>query len=191
MSDKLANDVAHKVVPYYFDNEDINAALAERNDSSCLTVAKFKKHLLVLKITLILAGILLTAMFEYMMFVSLWYRDPIFKGVMIFTPVLAGVIGCLVANVIDKTFDLNYGLFNSEFQFAYEKKYIYSFKGIFRGVQNEEKFWRNIIVGDYIWRIRDKVLNLKDLEGKEVILLLTRNFFDDDVDFECVYVKAM
>ena len=35
------------------------------------------------------------------------------------------------------------------------------------------------------------MLELKESEGKEVLLLLTRNFFDDDVDFECVYVKAI
>lgn len=35
------------------------------------------------------------------------------------------------------------------------------------------------------------MLELKESEGKEVLLLLTRNFFDDDVDFECVYVKGL
>jgi hypothetical protein len=34
------------------------------------------------------------------------------------------------------------------------------------------------------------MLELKESEGKEVLLLLTRNFFDD-VDFECVYVKGL
>ena len=110
---------------------------------------------------------------------------------MIFTPVLAGVIGYLVANILDKTFDINYGLFNSEFQYAYDNKFIYAFKGEFQHIHSEDKFWTNIIAGNYIWRVRNKMLDLKGMEGKEVLMLLTRNYFDDDVDFECVYMKVV
>ena len=35
------------------------------------------------------------------------------------------------------------------------------------------------------------MLEFKEFDGKEVILLLTRNFFDDAVDFECVYMKVV
>ena len=35
------------------------------------------------------------------------------------------------------------------------------------------------------------MLAFKEFEGKEVLLLLTRNFFDDDVDFEGVYMKVV
>lgn len=180
-----------KVIPYQFDDEEINVALAEIDRMSRTMVVKCKKQLLLLKVLLVVSGILLTALFEYMMFVSLWYMEPIFKAVMIFTPVLAGVIGYLAANIIDRTFDLNFGLFHSEYQFAYEKQFIYSFRGVFQGVNSQEKLWTNIIAGNYIWRVRNKMLAFKEFEGKEVLLLLTRNFFDDDVDFECVYVKAM
>ena len=191
MSDNMKNIAEYKVVPYKFDDAEINLALEEMNHSSRALVSKCKNQLFLLKVLLVLSAILLTTLFEYMMFVSLWYREPIFKAVMIFTPLLAGIIGYLIANIIDKTFDLNYGLFHSEYQFAYEKKSIYSFKGIFKGIYSEEKLWNNIIAGNYIWRMRNKTTDLKGLEGKEVLLLLTRNFFDDDVDYECVYVKAM
>ena len=154
-------------------------------------VEKCKKQLMILKVLLVVAAFLLTAFFEYMMFVSLWYREPVFKIVMIFTPVLAGIIGYLAASIIDRTFDLKYGLFNSEFQYTYDNKFIYAFKGIFQNVYSDEELWTNIIVGNYIWRVRNKMLELKGFEGKEVLLLLTRNFFDDDVDFECVYIKVI
>ena len=180
-----------KVMPYQFDDEEINVALAEIDRMSRTMVVKCKKHLLLLKVLLVVSGILLTVLFEYMMFVSLWYREPIFKAVMIFTPVLAGGIGYLAANIIDRTFDLNFGLFHSEYQFAYEKQFIYSFRGVFQGVHSQEKLWTNIIAGNYIWRVRNKMLEFKEFDGKEVILLLTRNFFDDDVDFECVYMKVV
>ena len=180
-----------KVIPYQFDDEEINVALAEIDRMSRTMVVKCKKQLLLLKALLVVSGILLTALFEYMMFVSLWYMKPIFKAVMIFTPVLAGVIGYLAANIIDRTFDLNFGLFHSEYQFAYEKQFIYSFRGVFQGVHSQEKLWTNIIAGNYIWRVRNKMLEFKEFDGKEVILLLTRNFFDDDVDFECVYMKGI
>ena len=181
----------HKVVPYRFDDEEINSVLADYNRNSCQMVEKCKKQLMMLKVLLVVAAFLLTAFFEYMMFVSLWYREPVFKIVMIFTPVLAGIIGYLAASIIDRTFDLKYGLFNSEFQYAYDNKFIYTFKGIFQNVHSDEELWTNIIVGNYIWRVRNKMLELKSFEGKEVLLLLTRNFFDDDVDFECIYVKAV
>ena len=180
-----------KVIPYGFDDEEINSALAELNRTSHAMVMKYKKQIMVLKVLLVLSAILLTVMLEYMMFVSLWYREPIFKFVMIFTPALAGSIGYLAADIIDRTFDLKYGLFNNEFQFAYENKYIYKFKGVFQSVHSDEKLWTNIIAGNYIWRVRNKVQDLKVFEGKEVLLLMTRNFFDDDVDFECVYIKAI
>ena len=183
--------IEHKVVPYRFDDEEINTVLADYNRNSCQMVERCKKQLMMLKVLLVVAAFLLTAFFEYMMFVSLWYREPVFKIVMIFTPVLAGIIGYLAASIIDRTFDLKYGLFNSEFQYAYDNKFIYKFKGIFQNVHSDEELWTNIIVGNYIWRVRNKMLELKSFEGKEVLLLLTRNFFDDDVDFECIYVKAV
>ena len=183
--------IEHKVVPYRFDDEEINSVLADYNRNSCQMVEKCKKQLMLLKVLLVVAAFLLTAFFEYMMFVSLWYREPVFKIVMIFTPVLAGIIGYLAASIIDRTFDLKYGLFNSEFQYAYDNKFIYAFKGIFQNVHSDEELWTNIIVGNYIWRVRNKMLELKGFEGKEVLLLMTRNFFDDDVDFECVYVKGL
>lgn len=170
--------------------EEINSALAELNRTSHTMVIKYKKQIIVLKVLLVLAAILLTVMLEYMMFVSLWYREPIFKFVMIFTPALAGSIGYLAADIIDRTFDLKYGLFNSEFQYAYDNKFIYAFRGVFQSIHSDEKLWTNIIAGNYIWRVRNKMQDLKVFEGKEVLLLLTRNFFDDDVDFECVYIKA-
>ena len=183
--------IEHKVVPYRFDDEEINSMLADLNRYSCQTLAKCKKQLMLLKVLLVVCAFLLTASFEYLMFVSLWYREMIFKFVMIFTPVLAGVIGYLVANILDKTFDINYGLFNSEFQYAYDNKFIYAFKGEFQHIHSEDKFWTNIIAGNYIWRVRNKMLDLKGMEGKEVLMLLTRNYFDDDVDFECVYMKLV
>ena len=76
-----------KVIPYQFDDEEINDALAEIDRMSRTMVVKCKKQLLLLKVLLVVSGILLTALFEYMMFVSLWYMEPIFKAVMIFTPV--------------------------------------------------------------------------------------------------------
>lgn len=188
MSDEY---VKNKVYPYMFDDEEINSALADLNRNSCQMLAKCKKQLMLMKVLLAACAFLLTAFFEYMMFVSLWYREPLFKFIMMFTPVLAGVIGYLAANIMDKTFDLNYGLFNSEFQYAYDNKFIYAFKGEFQHIHSEEKLWINIIAGNYIWRIRNKMLDLKELEGKEVLLLLTRNYFDDDVDFECVYMKGI
>lgn len=188
MPDEYAQN---KVFSYRFDDEEINAALADLNRNSCQTLAKCKKQLMLLKVLLVVCAFLLTASFEYLMFVSLWYRETIFKFVMIFTPVLAGVIGYLAANILDKTFDINYGLFNSEFQYAYDNKFIYAFKGEFQHVHSEEKLWTNIIAGNYIWRVRNKILDLKGMEGKEVLMLLTRNYFDDDVDFECVYVKVV
>lgn len=177
------------VFHYTFDDEEINDALAELNRNSRQLIEKCRKQLMVLKVLLVLCAFLFTSLFEYMMFMSLWYREPLFKIIMIFTPVLAGVIGYLVANIMDQTFDLNFGLFNSEFQYAYENKFIYAFKGELKSVHSDEKHWTNIIVDHYIWRVRNKMLDLKEMEGKEVVLLLTRNFFDDDVDFECVYVK--
>lgn len=182
--------VMNKVVPYRFDDDEINTALADLNRVSCATVQKCKKQILFLKVLLILSFFLLTALIEYMMFVSLWYMDPVFKGIMIFTPLLAGTIGYLAADIIDRSFDLKYGLFNSEFQYAYENNFIYLFRGEFQGIQNDEKLWTNVIAGDFIWRVRNKMQNLQEMEGKEVFLLLTRNYFDDDVDFECIYVKA-
>ena len=183
--------IENKVVPYRFDDEEINSALAALNRTSHATVQKCKKQIMLLKVLLVLSAFLLTALMEYMMFVSLWYRDPVFKAVMISTPLLAGLIGYLTAKIIDRTFDLKYGLYNSEFQYAYENNFIYAFRGVFKGVQSDEKLWVNVITGDFIWRVRDKVQDLRALEGKEVLLLLTRNYFDDDVDFECVYVKAI
>ena len=183
--------IENKVVPYRFDDEEINSALAALNRTSHATVQKCKKQIMLLKVLLVLSAFLLTALMEYMMFVSLWYRDPVFKAVMIFTPLLAGLIGYLTANIIDRTFDLKYGLYNSEFQYAYDNKFIYAFKGEFQHIHSEDKLWTNIIAGNYIWRVRNKMLDLKGLEGREVLMLLTRNYFDDDVDFECVYVKAI
>lgn len=180
-----------KVIPYGFDDEEINSTLAELNRTSHAMVMKYKKQIMVLKVLLVLSAILLTVMLEYMMFVSLWYREPIFKFVMIFTPALAGSIGYLAADIIDRTFDLKYGLFNNEFQFAYENKYIYKFKGVFQSVHSDEKLWTNIIAGNYIWRVRSKVQDLKVFEGKMVMLLLTRVFYDDDVDYECIYIKEV
>lgn len=181
----------NKVFPYRFDDEEINSALAELNRRSCQTIQKCKKQLFIIKFALVLCAFLLTAFIEYMMFVSLWHRESIFKIIMIFTPVLAGVIGYLAALIIDKTFDLKYGLFNSEFQYAYDNKFIYAFKGEFQHIHSEDKLWTNIIAGNYIWRVRNKMLDLKGLEGREVLMLLTRNYFDDDVDFECVYLKSI
>ena len=181
----------NKVFPYRFDDEEINSALAEFNRKSCLTIQKCKKQLFVLKCVLVICAFLLTALFEYMMFVSLWYREPIFKIVMILTPVLAGVIGYLIVLIIDKTFDLTHGLYNSEFQYAYENRLLYAFKGEFQHIHSEDKLWTNIIAGNYIWRVRNKMLDLKGLEGKEALMLLTRNYLDDDVDFECVYMKGV
>ena len=180
-----------KVFHYAFDDEDINSALAELNRQSCQTIQKCKKQLFVLKFVLVICAFLLTILFEYMMFMSLWYREFIFQVVMIFTPILAGVIGYLVSLIIDKTFDLRFGLFNSEFQYAYDNKFIYAFQGEFQHIHSEEKLWTNIIAGNYIWRVRNKMLDLRGMEGKEVMMLLTRNYFDDDVDFECVYLKAV
>ena len=181
----------NKVFHYAFDDEDINSALAELNRQSCQTIQKCKKQLFVLKFVLVICAFLLTILFEYMMFMSLWYREFIFQVVMIFTPILAGVIGYLASLIIDKTFDLRFGLFNSEFQYAYDNKFIYAFQGEFQHIHSEEKLWTNIIAGNYIWRVRNKILDLRGMEGKEVIMLLTRNYFDDDVDFECVYLKAV
>ena len=181
----------NKVFHYRFDDEEINFALADLNRNSRQMITKCKKQLLLLKVLLVACAFLLTASFEYMMFVSLWYREPIFKFVMIFTPVLAGVIGYLIANIMDKTFDLNYGLFNSEFQYAYDNKFIYAFQGELQHIHSQEKLWTNVIAGNYIWRVRNKMLDLKGMEGKEVLMLLTRNYFDDDVDFECVYMKGI
>ena len=181
----------NKVFHYAFDDEDINSALAELNRQSCQTIQKCKKQLFVLKFVLVICAFLLTILFEYMMFMSLWYREFIFQVVMIFTPILAGVIGYLVSLIIDKTFDLRFGLFNTEFQYAYDNKFIYAFQGEFQYIHSEEKLWTNIIAGNYIWRVRNKILDLRGMEGKEVIMLLTRNYFDDDVDFECVYLKAV
>lgn len=183
--------IEHKVIPYRFNDENINEILAEYNKNSCHLVKKYKKQLMMLKVLLVAAAFLLTAVFEYMMFESLWYREPVFQIVMIFTPVLAGTIGYLAALIIDRTFDIRHGLFNSEFQYAYENKYIYVFKGTFQNVHSDEELWTNIIVGDYIWRVRNKVLEWRSFEGKEVLLLLIRNFFDDDVDFECVHIKSI
>ena len=118
--------IEHKVVPYRFDDEEINSVLADYNRNSCQMVEKSKKQLMMLKVLLVVVAFLLTAFFEYMMFVSLWYREPVFKSVMIFTPILAGIIGYLAASIIDRTFDLKYGLFNSEFQYAYDNKFIYA-----------------------------------------------------------------
>ena len=181
----------NKVFHYAFDDEDINSALAELNRQSCQTIQKCKKQLFVLKFVLVICAFLLTILFEYMMFMSLWYREFIFQVVMIFTPILAGVIGYLVSLIIDKTFDLRFGLFNTEFQYAYDNKFIYAFQGEFQHIHSEEKLWTNIIAGNYIWRVRNKMLDLRGMEGKEVMMLLTRNYFDDDVDFECVYLKAV
>ena len=181
----------NKVFHYAFDDEDINSALAELNRQSCQTIQKCKKQLFVLKFVLVICAFLLTILFEYMMFMSLWYREFIFQVVMIFTPILAGVIGYLASLIIDKTFDLRFGLFNSEFQYAYDNKFIYAFQGEFQHIHSEEKLWTNIIAGNYIWRVRNKMLDLRGLEGKEVLMLLTRNYFDDEVDFECVYLKAV
>ena len=181
----------NKVFHYAFDDEDINSALAELNRQSCQTIQKCKKQLFVLKFVLVICAFLLTILFEYMMFMSLWYREFIFQVVMIFTPILAGVIGYLASLIIDKTFDLRFGLFNSEFQYAYDNKFIYAFQGEFQHIHSEEKLWTNIIAGNYIWRVRNKMLDLSMMEGKEVLMLLTRNYFDDDVDFECVYLKAV
>lgn len=181
----------NKVFHYAFDDEDINSALAELNRQSCQTIQKCKKQLFVLKFVLVICAFLLTIIFEYMMFMSLWYREFIFQVVMIFTPILAGVIGYLASLIIDKTFDLRFGLFNSEFQYAYDNKFIYAFQGEFQHIHSEEKLWTNIIAGNYIWRVRNKMLDLRGLEGKEVLMLLTRNYFDDEVDFECVYLKAV
>ena len=181
----------NKVFHYLFDDEDINSALAELNRQSCQTIQKCKKQLFVLKFVLVICAFLLTILFEYMMFMSLWYREFIFQVVMIFTPILAGVIGYLVSLIIDKTFDLRFGLFNTEFQYAYDNKFIYAFQGEFQHIHSEEKLWTNIIAGNYIWRVRNKILDLRGMEGKEVMMLLTRNYFDDDVDFECVYLKAI
>ena len=189
MSGNLENYTVNKVVPYRFDDEEINSALAELNRKSCATVSKCKKQIFMLKGLLLISAFLLTTLLEYMMFESLWYRAAIFKGVMIFTPVLAAFIGYMVATVIDKTFDLNYGLFNSEFQYAYENKFIYVFKGAFQGVQSVEKYWTNIIAGDYTWRVRDMIQDFGPFENKDVLLFLTRAFYDDEVDFECVLVK--
>ena len=181
----------NKVFYYAFDDEDVNSALAELNRQSCQTIQKCKKQLFVLKFVLVICAFLLTILFEYMMFMSLWYREFIFQVVMIFTPILAGVIGYLVSLIIDKTFDLRFGLFNTEFQYAYDNKFIYAFQGEFQHIHSEEKLWTNIIAGNYIWRVRNKILDLRGMEGKEVMMLLTRNYFDDDVDFECVYLKAV
>ena len=181
----------NKVFHYAFDDEDINSALAELNRQSCQTIQKCKKQLFVLKFVLVICAFLLTILFEYMMFMSLWYREFIFQVVMIFTPILAGVIGYLASLIIDKTFDLRFGLFNSEFQYAYNNKFIYAFQGEFQHIHSEEKLWINIIAGNYIWRVRNKMLDLREMEGKEVLMLLTRNYFDDEVDFECVYLKAI
>ena len=78
--------IEHKVIPYRFDDDEINFVLAELNRKSCQTIQRCKKQLFILKFVLVLCAFLLTALFEYMMFVSLWYREPIFKIVMIFTP---------------------------------------------------------------------------------------------------------
>ena len=181
----------NKVFYYAFDDEDVNSALAELNRQSCQTIQKCKKQLFVLKFVLVICAFLLTILFEYMMFMSLWYREFIFQVVMVFTPILAGVIGYLASLIIDKTFDLRFGLFNSEFQYAYDNKFIYAFQGEFQHIHSEEKLWTNIIAGNYIWRVRNKMLDLRGLEGKEVLMLLTRNYFDDEVDFECVYLKTV
>lgn len=181
----------NKVVPYRFDDEEINSALDELIQNSRNMIMKSRKQVMLLKVLLVVSAFLLTVLFEYMMFISLWYREPFFKIIMIFTPVLAGGIGYLAASILDKTFDLKHGLFNHEFQYAYESKFIYAFQGMFQNVHSEEELWTNVIVGNYIWRVRNKMLEFKSFEGKKVQLLLTRNFFDDDVSFECVYVKAL
>lgn len=180
-----------RVIPYIFDDEEINSALAELNRISCATMLRYSRQSLALKILLILAGLIFTIGLEYAMFTSLWYREPIFKFVMIFTPALAGGVGYLLSDIIDRTFDLKYGLFHHEFQFAYENKFFYEFEGTFRAVYREEKNWTDILVGEGIWRVRNKVQDLQAFEGQEVRLLLTRNFFDDAITFECVYVKAL
>ena len=51
-------------------------------------------------------------------------------------------------------------------------------------MHSDEELWANIIVDNDIRCERNKLLALKCFEGKEV--LLTRNFFDNDVDFECI-----
>ena len=191
MTGKSKYYIENKVVPYRFDDEEINSLLAELNRKSFVTVSKCKKQIFMLKGVLVLSAFLLTTLFEYLMFESLWYREAIFKGVMIFTPVLASVIGYLIANIIDKTFDLNYGLFNSEFQYAYENKFIYVFTGFFQGVHSREKNWTNIIAGDYVWRVRDMIQDFSLFENREVQLFLTRAFYDDNIDFECVLVKEI
>ena len=191
MTNQTEEYARNKVFHYAFDDEDINSALAELNRQSCQTIQKCKKQLFVLKFVLVTCAFLLTILFEYMMFMSLWYREFIFQVVMIFTPILAGVIGYLVSLIIDKTFDLRFGLFNTEFQYAYDNKFIYAFQGEFQHIHSEEKLWTNIIAGNYIWRVRNKILDLRGMEGKEVMMLLTRNYFDDEVDFECVYLKAV
>ena len=189
MSGNLKHYVDNKVVPYRFDDEEINSLLAELNKESFATVSKCKKQILMLKGLLVISAFLLTSLLEYMMFESLWFREPIFKGVMIFTPVLAAFIGYMIATVIDKTFDLNYGLFNSAFQYAYENKFIYVFRGAFQGVQSVEKYWTNIVAGDYIWRVRNTIQDYGLFDNKDVLLFLTRAFYDDEFDFECVLMK--
>ncbi len=189
MSGNLEHYITNKVVPYKFDDEEINSLLAELNRKSFATVSKCKKQIFILKGLLVLSAFLLTVLLEYMMFESLWYREPVFKVVMIFTPVLAAFIGYMIAVVIDKTFDLNYGLFNSEFQYAYDNKFIYVFKGAFHGVQSVEKHWTNIVAGEYCWRVRDKIQDFRAFENKNVLLFLTRAFYDDEFDFECVLMR--
>lgn len=191
VTEQKKEEKEREILHYDFADEAINAVLAELHQSSCHMVRKYKTRILLLKIFLILSGVLLTLLLEYMMFISLWYRDTLFKFIMIFTPVLAGVIGYAAASIIDSTFDLKYGLFNNEFQYAYENKFIYTFTGFFQSVHSDEALWTNIVAGDMIWRVRNKILDFQSFEGKEVLLLLTRNFFDDDVDFECIYVKEI
>ncbi len=191
VSEQKCNQTEKGILHYSFEDEAINGILAQLHHSSCDIVRKYKNRILLLKVLLVLAGILLTVLLEYMMFISLWYRDALFRFIMIFTPALAGIIGYTAVSIMDYTFDLKYGLFNHEFQYAYENKYIYTFTGVFQRIHSDEKLWMNIVAGDYIWRVRNKLLDFHALEGKNVILLLTRNFFDDDVDFDCIYVKEI
>lgn len=88
------------------------------------------------------------------------------------------------ASFIASVYCIKYDLFNDEYPYAYENKSIYTFNGIFQQVHSDEELWTNTIVDNDIRCERNKLLALKCFEGKEV--LLTRNFFDDDVDFECI-----
>lgn len=179
------------VVPYDFDDMEINEALADFHHESIELLERRKRQATREKIGLAILACILAICMEILIFHSLWSRGNVFKVVMIITPLLALLISYLLVDLKYKTFDLEDGFFHRDFQFAFENKLVYIFKGQFERITKIEKDWIYVIVGNYLWRVKNMLQTVSELEGKKVLLVLVRNLYDDDAPYDCVYVKQI